>query len=284
MATLTTARSPSAFLLSALLHALIVVGVLVFAWWAQRRQEERPQIFELVAGEGSDYAATEAPTTAVPDLPTVKLELPEPPPVVTPAPAPQPPPPRIEPAPQPAPPPPPKREPPPPAPKQTLKIEKAPEPKPEQPRTTFSDYVKQHGAPKPQPQKAPPKISPKTIDGDSIARRVPSTTTNSATQGAGGTALTRPEADLWQAYISLIIQRIRRSMESAGVTDLRSARVEFRVSVDGRVSGARIIASSGSSEFDAAVLAAFRSIGLLGPPPTGRAEALAVTIEMRERG
>lgn len=272
MARLTTARSPRAFLLAVLLHALLVGTVLLFAWWHQRNRPETPQIFELVAGPGNDYAAITAPAPD-PVTPTVKLELPEPPA------------PKIERVPEPTPPP--KREPvpPPPAPKvkkAAPKIEKAPEPKPAQPRTTFNQFVKEHGPPKTQAPKAPPKISPKTIDVDALARRAPAA--SDAKRGAGGTALSRPEMDLWEAYRSMIIQRIRRSMESAGMTDLRSARVEFRVSAMGDISGARIVASSGSAEFDAAVLAAFRSIGRLGPPPTGQAETLVVTIEMRERG
>lgn len=284
MSTASTAHSPRAFMLSVLLHASVAVAVLVFAWWSNRRQPEQPQIFELVAGEGNDYAALEAPTTAAPPVPTVKIDLPDPVPIVTPAPQPEPPRPVVERAPEPRPVP--REETPPPKKiekKAPEKAQKKPEPKRELERTTFDSFRKEHGDPKPVKARPAPKITPKKINADSIAGRVASDSTNSVKAGAGGTALTRAQADLWAAYQAMIIQRIRRAMEAAGVTDLRSARVEFRVSAGGIVSAARITDGSGNRDFDNAVLTALRSIGTLGPPPTNRAETLSVIIEMRER-
>ena len=74
MSTASTAHSPRAFMLSVLLHASVAIALLIFAWWSNRRQPEQPQIFELVAGEGNDYAALEAPTTAVPPVTTRRSE------------------------------------------------------------------------------------------------------------------------------------------------------------------------------------------------------------------
>ncbi len=284
MATITSPRSPRALVLSTLLHALVVVLVLLIGWWSKRKVEETPQIFELVAGDGQNYAATEAPTTAV-KMPELKLEPLEPEPVVTPAPQPEP---KqvVE---------------PPPTPKVTPKQEKAPTPKQETPpvkktekapptpkqepapkKIRFEDFNKKNPVKTPTPKTAP-KITPKKIDAEKATGRLAGATTNSVSEGAGGKALTRAEMDLWDAYQAMLIQRIRRALEAAGMTDNRAARVQFRLSAQGAISNARITNSSGSSEFDAAVLQAFRSIGALGPPPTGGAQELSVLIELRER-
>lgn len=285
MATLTTPQSPRALILSTLLHALVVLAVLLFAWWSKRKVDETPQIFELVAGPGEDYQATEAPTTAAP-APTIKLDLPDPPPVVTPAPQPTPkvveptPPPKKEP-----PPPTPKKETPPPTPKvekatPVPKVEKAPEPAPK--KMSLEDFRKAHGAPKTPQPKAPPPVTPKKIDVNSVAGKVASTSASESQTGASGTA-TKTDDDLMGRYYALIRQRIRAALIAAGVTDNRSAQVRFQISALGAISSPSIVGSSGSSEFDAAVLQAFRSIAPLGPPPVGGAQTLSVTVNLHER-
>jgi colicin import membrane protein len=281
MATLTTPQSPRALILSTLLHALVVIGVLLFAWWSKRQVDQTPQIFELVAGPGEDYQATEAPA-AVP-APAIKLDLP-PPPVVTPAP--QPTPKVVEPTPPPkkeTPPPTPKKETPPPTPKiekapPVPKVEKAPEPAPK--KMTLEDFRKAHGAPKTPQAKAPAPVTPKKIDVAGVAGAVSSTSSSSA--GASGTA-TKTDDDLMGRYYALIRQRIRNALIAAGVTDNRSAQVRFQISGQGVISSPVIVGASGSSEFDAAVLQAFRTIAPLGPPPVGGAQTLSVTVNLHER-
>ena len=77
-----TARSPSALLLSATLHALLVGVILLFTYAWETQVKDPPKVFELVAGAGDDYAATQAPALGVEG--GVKLTLPEPPaPVLT---------------------------------------------------------------------------------------------------------------------------------------------------------------------------------------------------------
>ena len=56
-----TARSPSAIALSATLHAAVVALVLGGLWLEQSGRPSRPVVFELVAGEGNDFTATQAP-------------------------------------------------------------------------------------------------------------------------------------------------------------------------------------------------------------------------------
>src|SRR5258708_4830872 len=55
-----TARSPSAFALSTLLHAGVAAVVLLGIFYSQSHAPARPVIFELVAGDGNNYMATEA--------------------------------------------------------------------------------------------------------------------------------------------------------------------------------------------------------------------------------
>lgn len=283
-----TARSPSAFFVSLTLHALIVLAIVVAAWWTQRR-EEMPPIFELVMGPGDNYAATEAPRGGT--EPSVKLDLPEPVPLVTPVPLPEPAAPVVTPAPEPTPVPQKKA----PAKEQPKKVEPAPkkaepappkkaEPAPKAATTSYEDFVKKQGPPQPRKTTSTPQpIKPKLIDAQGIVGGSSSSTSTTKT-GAGGTVSSRAEVELTQAYIALIVQRIRQSMEAAGVTDQRTVVVAFNVSASGEISSPRIVTTSGSADFDRAVLTAFRSIRPIGPPPTSRAEAFEARIRMTERG
>ena len=283
--TVAVARYPGAFVVSACLHVAVVVALLLLLWWSRREQPPVPQIFELVAGAGDNYAATEAAAAATPAPPTetVNVELPEALPVITkelvlpPPPAPvveRTPPPKVEPK---------KAETKQPAPKKA-------EPRKEEPKkteslvrpTTFQDFVKKEGTPKAAPKAAPPApIRAKSIDVDRVVQGVAGGST-AVKAGASGTALSVAPND--QAYVAMILDRIRRSMEAAGVTELSEARIEFRVAANGELSAPRILRSTGSAAFDQALITAFRTIRPIGPPPSLRAEFFSVTIRMREAG
>src|SRR4051812_7159546 len=71
-----TERYPNAFLLSATMHGAIVAVLLLFAYVLERPSQEKPKIFELVAGPGNNYMATEAPAVGTPG--GVKLNVPAP--------------------------------------------------------------------------------------------------------------------------------------------------------------------------------------------------------------
>ncbi len=266
---------PRAATLSVVLHVGVLAAMIFWLWWSQRNEEKPETRFELVAGPGENYAAQEAPTVAA-ETPTVNLTLPKP------EPRPAPPQPVQE------------RTPPPqPAPKETPReatpprIERVPEKpnpikkvEPEREKVSWSDFTKEHGAPKTQPApKTNTPIQTKKIDTSTVL----SSTTTVVSAGAGGTAMTSREIDLSKRYIAFIIQQIRQAMEAAGVTEPRDAGVQFAVSKDGVLSDVRITQSSGSGEFDRAVLAAFRSIGRIGPPPTNRAEVFRTVIRLSER-
>ena len=158
--------------------------------------------------------------------------------------------------------------------KPVLKIEEVRE------KVSFADFAQQHGKPTAKTSTKPPApIKTRSID----VGKVTSAAETKVTVGAGGTAMTTQELALSKAYVALIIQRIRQSLEAAGINDVRSAGVEFRVSLEGAISNARIVAPSGSSKFDQAVLAAFRSIRPIGRPPTGKAEKFETVIRLTER-
>ena len=55
------AQSPTAYGLSALVHGAVVLLILFFSYAANSVVRDSPKVFELVAGEGNNYAATAAP-------------------------------------------------------------------------------------------------------------------------------------------------------------------------------------------------------------------------------
>jgi colicin import membrane protein len=275
-----TSRSPSAYFLSASLHAFVVVVLVMLAFLARKKPDEQPHVFELVAGEGDNFAATEAPAQGVPDAPKIEM-----PPVIKPEPRPTPPEPVIQPVPeppkavvQPVPTPPkvqPKAQPKPPP-------KKAPEPPKQEPaKMTKAEFDRLNPQKKTAAPKAPRPITTKKIDVAGIAKGLTAGSTTISV-GSSGAALSRAESDLLDAYAQLILQRIKESLERAGLSDMLEVRVEFRVSANGAISGARAVSSSGSREFDQAVLGAFRSVRPVGPPPTNRPEAFVVNVRMRE--
>lgn len=285
-------RSPSAYFLSAFLHAFVAVVILVMAFQARKQKEEDRHIFDLVAGDGDNYAATEAPRQGVPDAPKIEM-----PPVVRPEPRPTPP--AVQPQPepptqQPVQPPPQTKQPvvqPVPAPTKvepkaqpTPKAQKTPEPQPSRQQMSKAEFDRLN----PQKQTSAPKTAANTpiktqkIDVAGIRSGL-TAGSSTITVGSGGTALTRAETDLLDAYAQLILQRIRAALEEAGLSDMREVRVEFRVSAAGAITSVRAVSSSGSSTFDQAVISAFRTVRPIGPPPTNRAEAFVVNVRMRDR-
>lgn len=273
-------RSPSAYFLSSFLHAFVVGVLLLMALMARKKPEDPPHIFELVAGEGDNFAATEAAGAGVPEVPRVELPaiktppLPKaPPPEPVPQPVPQPKvvvqpvpaPPKVEPKKQPTPTP-----------------KKAPEP-PKQvaqaPKMTKAEFDKLNPQKSTPARQAPAPIRTQKIDAEGIAKGVTAGSPK-VSAGAGGKALSRAESDMLAAYGALIRQRVAAALEGKGLGDHLESRVEFRVSATGVISNARIISSSGDASFDQAVLAAFKTIRPIGPPPTNQAHVFTVGVRV----
>jgi len=288
-----TARSPSAILLSASLHGLVVAIAVLFTYLVQTQVKEAPKVFELVAGEGDNYAATVAPAIGVPG--GIKIAIPEPPAVKPEPPAPVPvAPPPTQAAPEPvltkAPP----KTAEPKAPdfskqikrtiirkesqvKQQIKKEREAEAK----RLSKEEFDRQNRAAKVAAAGGNPKV--KHIDTEGIAGGVVGGSTANKTGGAGGKALTRDQGDLMDAYFALVKRKLTDYLDKPpGLSDTLTAVAEFRMGADGSISGARITRSSGSEEFDRAVMEAISRFRSIGARPDHKSETVNVTFRMKE--
>ncbi|MFA6288395.1 MAG: cell envelope integrity protein TolA [Opitutaceae bacterium] len=307
-------RDPRAFFLSALLHGLVVALLLLFSYALKESEPETPKIFELVAGAGDNYAATEAPALGSPT--GVKFDAPEAP-AVAPSPAPEPEPSPITPAPpEPVPPTPVAPAPTPVKPAEVVKPKPVPKPvdmaklvtritqkRADNIKKKFEkeqkeaadraakeaainakrmtkeefDRMNKGGAAKPGTSKAA------KIDAEGIAGGVIGGSTSNKTGGAGGKALTREQMELSDAYIAMIIQRLRQAHQKPdGLSDLLQTRVSFRLNADGSVSDVRIVRSSGNNDYDNSVLATFRKVRLPTPPANLKTDVYIVTFKMKE--
>lgn len=278
-------------MLSLTLHGALVAVVLFLTYALQVQVKETPKIFELVAGEGDNYMATEAPALGVAG--GVKLNVPIPPaPVpVKPEPVPPAPEPVIERAPE-KPTPKPAEVKPPNYTKDVLRIAKKRENRlveadrkkreAEAKRISKAEFDKLNkNKPAPKPGKSSPKVA--KIDAEGIAKGVVGGSINNKTGGAGGKALSRAEQSALESYIALLIQRLRAAHEKPpGLSDLLEAKVEFRIAADGTLSSAKIVDSSGSPEFDRSVLEAVARVRSIGPTPNGKSDVWVVTFKMKE--
>lgn len=268
-----TATSPSAFLLSATLHAVVVGLLLLFGYASTRSAKEPEKIFQVVAGEGDNYAATVAPALGVPGGAKTKS-------AATPTKAP------------------------PPsdmakslrrsvikaesAAKQQAARERAAEAKrlaeerKQQELQAKAEAAAQSKAKTlPGKSKAPPQIA--KIDTEGIVKGVLGGSTENTKGGAGGTALKVDHADVLEAYFAMFKQRVRDSFEPpAGASDSLRGEFEFRILANGAISNARVLKSSGNREFDQAVLAAIRQVKMPAHPYS-RAETASFWFTMREK-
>ena len=326
-----SARTANSFFASAALHALLIALVLWFTYQANHQKKEPMKVFELVAGAGDNFAATEAPALGVagggikfeapgppaPDpAPVVEAAQPEPSPV---APAPSP----VEPAPEPPTPAPAKAPPKTPAKtstaaptkeykpvnmakmvdriadKRAANIEKklkadqaaaearaAKEAALNAKRMTKADFDRLNagkGAASTAKSTGGGTGAVKRIDAEGIAGGVAGGSTSNKTGGAGGKALTREDIELSEAYISLLIQRLKEAHQKPeGLSDLLQATVKFRLTSSGSVVNVTIISSSRNAEYDQSVLAAFRRITLPPPPPNLKTSDYTITFKMKE--
>lgn len=283
-----TARSPSAFFLSATLHGLVVAVIVLFSYLVQIQVKDTPKVFELVAGAGDDYGATAAPALGIPG--GIKIAIPVPP-------APQPAKP-VAPAPEPVPvvtkapvqkavttAPPKTEQPIPDLAKSVKRIEAKRRAKieardrAERERITKAEFDRQNKAAK-AAAAGNPKV--KHIDTEGVVGGVVGGSTASKT-GAGGKALTREQGDLLDAYFSLVRQRLRDGLEKPpGLSDALTAEAEFMLTADGAIINSRISRSSGSDEFDRAVLDDIRHFSRVHPPSAWKGETVNLTFRMKE--
>ncbi|MEO6244329.1 MAG: cell envelope integrity protein TolA [Opitutaceae bacterium] len=291
-----TANSPGAFMLSATLHTAAVILAL-WLGYVTRSDDPPEKILELVAGEGDNFMATEAPALGTPGGLTTNI-----PKVAEPKPAPP------EPVRPPTPPPttPPVTTPttPPDKPlpdfakqirrniivgeskaKQSIKKDRDAEKKradEEAKRMTKEEYDRTHKASNSAPTKVASSKSPK-IDTEGIAKGVVGGSTKNKVGGAGGKALTSDNADVLAAYEKLLRDRLRREFNAPpGLSDRLKVEIEVRSNADGSLTGARVVTSSGSAEYDRAVLDAIRSVKMPARPDK-KGQSVSFIFSMSER-
>lgn len=302
-------RTPAAFMTSLALHGLAVGVFMLVAYSANSRSKTETKVFELVAGEGDNFAATEAPALGVPG--GIKLSIPTPPaPKPEPKPEPvkaDPPPPKVvEPEPvkaTPVPVPPPVQ----PSPKTTPPpTDKAKAP-PKQ-RTIAEEMrrklivenskvlqkiardkaaekkrVDQERAEQARQARAAAANAPR-IDAEGIAKGVMGGSTANKEGGAGGKALTRSDGPVMEAYFSMLLQRMHETLgktKPPGLSDSLVAEAEFRLNADGSIVGVKITNSSGSAEFDRAVLDAYAHVRM-PPRPDGKSSVHSLKFRTKD--
>jgi colicin import membrane protein len=274
-----TDRTPAALVSSLALHALVVGILLLFSYSLSFPSKTPPKIFELVAGEGTNYMATEAPALGTPggvkvNVPVVPVPKPE-----TPA--------KVE---------------PPPAKPESAPITPAPPAKIPATKTVPSpakriltqiangklraerEIAKQREE---EQKRAATAAKIQHIDAAGIAKGVVGGSTANTDSGAGGRALSAAEGSRMERYQSALIAALRRALEQEkppGLSESLVATVEFHWGADGTLSGVHITKPSGSREFDDAVRAAFRRVsGSLGPRPDGKSEVVELDFKAREQ-
>jgi len=106
---------------------------------------------------------------------------------------------------------------------------------------------------------------------------------NNKTGGAGGKALKNDNDDVLLGYFALFKQRLRTEFEPPpGLSDTLKVSITVLSHPDGSLTNPRVIRSSGSREFEAAVLEAIRRVRM-PPRPDKKTETVEFDFSMRER-
>jgi TonB family protein len=263
-------QSPSAYALSATIHAAVAGLILFFSYAATSVVKDNPKVFELVAGAGDNYMAAVAPALGVPKPARVAAKA---------APSP------VQPAPQPVAPPASPAKPP----DLVAALKRAErrreaniewkyqrEQEAERKRISHEEFLKQQAA-----KAEARKVA--HVDAEGIRAGVVGGSVENKTGGASGKALTREESSEMDAYFALVKSRIKEALvPPEGVSDDIAARVEFFLAADGSRSGPKITKSSGNEAFDRAVLEACDQAHSIGPRPDGRSEIVQMTFHLRD--
>lgn len=259
-----TQRLSNSIVVSALFHAGAIALIIAITYLAGLRSGKPVDFFELVAGAGDNYMATEAPAQGTTDGNPAAVAPPEAvsSTMVVTAKAPAP----VQ------------------APKdvdfsksvqkvaakETAKIaaktaaeqkaadKAAKEEEAKQQKMTIEEFRRQN------PGKTPPAASPTNapkIDAKGIAGGVAGGSTANTKGGAGGTAMTAAALGVVEAYTSMLRARLKTNLDDQkppGLSDTLVATASMRVLADGTLSAGTIIKTSGNREFDKAVLDAIR--------------------------
>ena len=296
-------RFGGAFWVSVALHGSAVVLGVLLTLTLREKDEPPPQVFELVAGDGNAYDATEAtqgvqnptPQMTMPTINSVQEWTPPPTPVAPVEPA--------EPTPvapiTPKPPPVAKAEPAPNFKQQIASAKRLEERKADREikqqraeearleKASYAQFLRDQKAKSSPSQRAPtptatptPKPGPR-LDPNAARRGLESATSTGA--GASGTAAKADTGAALDRYFAMLRERLRANHEKpGGVSDLLSAEAEFTLAANGAITGVRIVRSSGNPDFDASVLEAFARVRSIGARPDGKTGTHRLTFRMKE--
>jgi len=270
-----SAQSPGAYSLSFLLHGGAAGLVLLFTYVNFRNQDDTPKTFELVAGPGYNYGATEAPALGNTTAP-IKQPQPLPPDPTPPAP------PQASPI-QAAPEAPAKPTAKPKAPPNPADLVKNMERAEERRKANLERKYQREKAAEAKRLAAANAAKLKHIDAEGIAAGVTGGATANKTGGASGKALTREEQNIMDSYFAGVLQSIRDAhVQSTDVAENYSARVQIFVAADGAITAPHIVSSSGNAAFDQSVIEACLHAQPVGPRPDGRGDAVVFTFKQHE--
>ncbi len=294
-------RSSSAYFISVLLHATVIALILFLAYAATENTVDAPKVFELVAGAGNNYAATEAPALGSPDgsptdtqPPVSAVSVAPLPPVPTPPappeeviPAQETPPAALAPLPDTATAPAPAKA----KAKARTDAQKLPNfaknlKRIEAKRASrlIARYKKQMEAERLREERMSyDEYRREHPGGKGIAGGVVGGSRSNTKGGAGGRALTREEGDLLDAYFAELKLKIHDNLiPPPEASDKLEAVVEFYLAADGSLSHPHVVNSSGNREFDRSVVEAFMQTRSIGPRPDGKGETVRMTLRLRE--
>lgn len=305
-------RFGGAFGVSLFIHGTVAATLLFFAFVVSERPPEPVKIFDIVAGEGNDYMAKEAPSGHEAGLaeqgevamPTIDAPPNWTPPADAPTPvAPVPPTPvaAVE---------PPKAAPEKPVPnlqktlsqnikrqerkaEKEIKQQRAEDAKREaaeaarQKSTSYAEWQKQNANKTNASNKTPSGVSgvgPR-LDPGAVKKGVTSANGAGPKDGGGNALTSDGSGPALDRYLEMMRGQLKNNHEKpGGLSDLLSAEVEFTLNVNGTFSGVRITRSSGNKDFDYSVLEAFGRVRNLGPRPDGKSDRRTLTFKMRDGG
>ncbi|HZZ58494.1 MAG TPA: energy transducer TonB [Opitutaceae bacterium] len=294
-------RSHPAFLSSIALHGAIVLLIVLAGLAFSQSRPPPPQVFELVAGQGDNYMATQA--TALGSEVGVKFNAPPAPPAPEPpTPEAAPPAAALEPVPAEAVPPPPK-----PAPLKRVKTSAAAASGTAVPNFEKSvrwaqikaeSRIKMHELRLKRAEERKRRIAER-LAALAAARKSGVTYEQflreqaargratgvihgkSMEAGAGGKALTAEQQDAMVAWTELIRERwIDNFVPPTDFTESMMAHVKFYVGADGSISNIRIVRSTGNEAFGQAVIDALQRVSV-PPPPSHRGDDYDIDFSLK---
>lgn len=248
-----------AFWTAVILHVVVLLALFLATIIEYFRPDEEVHVFEIVSASAPSPTVSE-PTNSTepppPDIPNLDFApLPEVPTIEIP---------------------PPQETPPPPAPP-TQKPTRAPPP--EKPKMmSYEEFLKHNKIrePRQQPSAPRPQVKKITINTPQINASSLPTTYQGPSQP---TAAQLSALNQYTSQLSARLYRAWQQPQSLGGLNLR-VKVSFFVSASGQISQVRLAPGSGNAAFDRSVLAAFRTVGNVGPTPNGQGYTWSIDFEM----